>query len=304
ILIINISIVDFLWSLSIDMGKFAELVGNISQGLTVALSPLQITDQAGASALQVTEGTIIFENVTFDYHDDDPVFKALSVILKGGEKVGLVGYSGGGKTTFVNLILRLHDTQSGRIMIDGQNIKVVTQDSLHEAIGMIPQDPSLFHRSLFENIGYGNVRAEKEEIYVAAKKAHAHQFIESFPKGYDTLVGERGIKLSGGQRQRIAIARAILKDAPILILDEATSQLDSITEQLIQESLMSLIHQKTTLVIAHRLSTLLHMDRILVFDRGTIIQDGSHNTLIAQEGLYKTLWQTQVGGFIMDSKNT
>lgn len=304
ILTINISIVDFLWSLSIDMGKFAELVGNISQGLTIALSPLQITDQSNAAKLQVTKGTIVFENVTFDYNNSAPVFNNLSVVLKGGEKVGLVGYSGGGKTTFVNLILRLHDVQRGRILIDGHNIKEVTQDSLHEAIAMIPQDPSLFHRSLFENIEYGDVSAQKEDIYLAAKKAHAHQFIESFPKGYDTLVGERGIKLSGGQRQRIAIARAILKDAPILILDEATSQLDSITEKLIQESLLNLIHHKTTLVIAHRLSTLLHMDRILVFDQGIIIQDGSHKTLIEQQGLYKTLWKTQVGGFIIDSKST
>lgn len=238
------------------------------------------------------------------------------------------------------MILRLYDVTDGAILIDGQDIRDVTQDSLRENIAMIPQDPSLFHRSLMENIRYGRIDASDEEVIEAAKKAHAHEFISALPQGYDSLVGERGVKLSGGQRQRIAIARAILKNAPILILDEATSQLDSVTESLIQESLLELmnspatrhceeqsdaaIHEniidwiaspsarndengdarnegsRTTIVIAHRLSTLLHMDRILVFDKGKIIEDGTHSELLAKAGLYKTLWDAQVGGFLGD----
>jgi ATP-binding cassette subfamily B protein len=187
-------------------------------------------------------------------------------------------------------------------LIDGQDIRDVTQDSLRENIAMIPQDPSLFHRSLMENIRYGRIDTTDEEVIEAAKKAHAHGFIEKLQQGYGSLVGERGIKLSGGQRQRIAIARAILKNAPILILDEATSQLDSVTENLIQESLWKLMQNKTTIVIAHRLSTLLHMDRILVFDKGKIVEDGTHSDLLTKGGVYKNLWDAQVGGFLDDEK--
>jgi len=190
----------------------------------------------------------------------------------------------------------------GAILIDGQDIRDVTQDSLRENIAMIPQDPSLFHRSLMENIRYGRIDTTDEEVIEAAKKAHAHGFIEKLQQGYGSLVGERGIKLSGGQRQRIAIARAILKNAPILILDEATSQLDSVTENLIQESLWKLMQNKTTIVIAHRLSTLLHMDRILVFDKGKIVEDGTHSDLLTKGGVYKNLWDAQVGGFLDDEK--
>jgi ATP-binding cassette subfamily B protein len=222
------------------------------------------------------------------------------VTIYPGQKVGLVGHSGSGKSTFVNLILRLFDVDGGRILIDGQDISQTTLNSLHRAIGTIPQDPSLFHRSLFENIAYGSENsaqtATREEAIEAAKKAHAHKFIEKLPGGYSSLVGERGIKLSGGQRQRISIARAFLKNAPILILDEATSQLDSITENLIQESLKNLMLNKTTLVIAHRLSTLEIMDRILVFDRGKIIEDGTHEELMRMNGTYKRLWSAQVTG--------
>ncbi len=209
-----------------------------------------------------------------------------------------MGYSGSGKSTFVNLILRLYDITSGHIYIDDQDIREVTQDSLHKVIGMIPQDPSLFHRSLRENIHYGRPEATDKEVIEAAKHGHAHEFIEALPHGYDSLVGERGVRLSGGQRQRIAIARAILKNAPILILDEATSQLDSVTESYIQDSLWEVMEGKTTIVIAHRLSTLLHMDRILVFDRGKIVADGTHQELLTKGGLYKTLWDAQVGGFL------
>ena len=203
----------------------------------------------------------------------------------------------------MNLILRLYEVREGHILIDGQDIQKVTQDSLHTAIGMIPQDPTLFHRTLMENIRYGRIEATDEEVRDAAKRAHAHEFIVTLPQGYEALVGERGVKLSGGQRQRIAIARAVLKNAPILILDEATSQLDSVTESFIQESLWEVMQNKTTIVIAHRLSTLLHMDRILVFDRGKIVEDGSHQALLSKGGLYKTLWDAQVGGFLPDRKS-
>lgn len=196
--------------------------------------------------------------------------------------------------------MRSYDITSGEIMIDGQNIKDVTQESLHNSIGMIPQDPSLFHRSLLDNIRYGNLEATEQQVIAAAKRAHAHEFIHELPEKYASLVGERGIKLSGGQRQRIAIARAMLKNAPILILDEATSQLDSLTEHKIQLALWNLMQGKTSIVIAHRLSTLLQMDRILVFARGKIVEDGTHEVLLAKTGLYKTLWDAQVGGFIID----
>lgn len=199
------------------------------------------------------------------------------------------------------MILRLFDVTQGRILIDGFDIKEVTQQSLRKNIGMIPQDPSLFHRTLLENIRYGRMNATNEEVITAAKQAHAHEFIENLEQGYDALVGERGVKLSGGQRQRVAIARAFLKNAPILILDEATSQLDSVTEQFIQESLWELMQNKTTIVIAHRLSTLLHMDRILVFDKGKIVEDGTHHELLAKGGVYSELWKAQVGGFLLDS---
>ena len=207
--------------------------------------------------------------------------------IEAGQKVGLVGYSGGGKSTFVNLILRLFDVTDGHILIDGQDIRNVTQDSLRSNIAMIPQDPSLFHRTLMENIRYGRIEATDEEVIEAAKKAHAHEFISKLPQGYESPVGERGVKLSGGQRQRIAIARAILKNAPILILDEATSQLDSVTESDIQESLWELMQGKTTIVIAHRLSTLLHMDRIIVFDQGKIVEDGTHTEFLRTMGYIK-----------------
>jgi ATP-binding cassette subfamily B protein len=200
----------------------------------------------------------------------------------------------------VHLILRFFDIIGGRILIDGQNIAEVTQDSLHEHIAMVPQDTSLFHRTLFENIQYGDLNATKAEVIAASKAAHCHEFIESLPQGYDTLVGERGLKLSGGQRQRIAIARAMLKKAPILILDEATSALDSLTEQFIQEAMQRLMEQRTTIVVAHRLSTLASMDRILVFDKGHIIEDGTHATLLASNGRYAQLWHMQAGGFLPD----
>ncbi|AZL16120.1 ABC transporter ATP-binding protein [Rickettsiales endosymbiont of Stachyamoeba lipophora] len=298
VLTINISTIDHLWSLARDIGKYVELIGNISQGLNLILSPVEIEDKPTAKPLKITAGKIIFKKVKFHYKGSSPLFENLSVTIKAGQKIGMVGYSGSGKTSFVNLILRQFEISQGSILIDEQDIRKVTQESLYRAIGVIPQEPALFHRTLMDNIRYGRINSTDDEVIEAAKKAYAHEFIIQLPEGYNSLVGERGVKLSGGQRQRIAIARAILKNAPILILDEATSQLDSLTENQIQDSLWKLMQGKTTLVIAHRLSTLLNMDRLLIFDQGKIIEDGTHKQLIAQGGLYKTLWEAQVGGFL------
>ena len=253
--------------------------------------------------LEVSKGQIIFEKVKFSYNDGSPLFSDKSVKIKAGEKVGLVGRSGSGKSTFVNLLLRFYDVQEGKILIDNQDISKISQDSLHDAIGVIPQEAILFHRNLIENISYGNKEhLSKEELLQkvmnSARKASAHKFIEAMPEGYYSQVGERGIKLSGGQRQRIAIARAFFKNAPILVLDEATSQLDSVNENMIQESLKSLMENKTTLVIAHRLSTLQMMDRILVFSDGKIVEDGCHEDLLSLNGYYKRLWSAQAGGVL------
>lgn len=295
---INNWIITDMWAATNQMRNFLEEIGTIDQALTMLNEPLEIKD--GVEELKVTHGEITFEKVKFSYHGNEPIFYEKSITIPRGQKIGLVGHSGSGKSTFVNLILRLYDVDDGRILIDGQDISKATLDSLHHAISMIPQDPSLFHRSLFENIAYGaenaSLSATKQDAIEAAKKAHAHKFIEKLPHGYNSLVGERGVKLSGGQRQRISIARAFLKNAPILILDEATSQLDSVTENLIQESLKNLMKDKTTLVIAHRLSTLEMMDRILVFDRGRIVEDGTHEELLKINGIYKRLWSAQVTG--------
>lgn len=289
-----------MWFTMGEVDKFNESVGRCKQSINSLLKPIDIIDKPNASILKCSGGSIKFDNVKFAYKDSDALFENMSIEIKASQKVGLIGYSGGGKSTFVNLILRFYDILGGKILIDGTDISAVTQDSLRENIAMIPQDPSLFNRSLMENIRYGRIDALDEEVVEAAKSAHAHEFISALPQGYDSLVGERGVKLSGGQRQRISIARAILKNTPILILDEATSQLDSVTEKLIQESLWELIQNKTALVIAHRLSTLLHMDRILVFDKGLIVEDGNHMELLAKGGLYTKLWDTQVGGFLGD----
>lgn len=297
---LNIAIINQLWSLSKIILSFTEIFGNVSQGLNIVMSPIDIVDSITAKPIKVVAGKIEFDKVNFNYHGISSIFNDKTITIHPGQKVGLVGYSGGGKSTFINLIMRLYDVQGGHILIDGENILNVTQESLHESIAMIPQDPSLFHRTLIENIRYGKISASNEEVIVAAKQAHAHEFIMQLPDGYNSLVGERGVKLSGGQRQRISIARAILKNAPILIMDEATSQLDSITEQHIQDSMSQLMQNKTTLVIAHRLSTLLHMDRILVFDKGKIVEDGNYAELLSNNGQFKALWDTQVGGYIID----
>ncbi|MDF2549268.1 MAG: transporter permease/ATP-binding protein [Chlamydiales bacterium] len=296
VLTLNISLIDMLRNLSREFVTFTELVGTLSQGLHVLMGPHQI--ESPDTPLQVREGNIEVKEISFGYGASVPLFENLSFQIKGGQKVGIVGLSGSGKSTLVNLILRLFELQSGQILIDRQNIRAVSLDTLRQSIVFIPQDPILFHRSLMENIRYARPSATDQEVQGAAKKAHIDAFIEGLPQKYETLVGDRGIKLSGGQRQRIALARAFLKNAPILILDEATSQLDSITEQQIQESLWDLMHGKTTLIIAHRLSTLLKMDRIFVFHEGKIVQEGSHDTLSQERGLYRKLWENQSGGFI------
>lgn len=303
VFMLNFEIVNRLFQVTTIVRNFISHLGSVDQALAILEDVPDILDKPGAENLHITHGKIIFDGVKFHYKDTEALFQNKSVTIEAGQKVGLVGYSGGGKSTFVNLILRLYDVTDGRILIDGQDIRDVTQDSLRGNITMIPQDPSLFHRSLMENIRYGCVEATDEDVIEASKKAHADEFIRKLPQDYESLVGERGVKLSGGQRQRIAIARAILKNAPILILDEATSQLDSVTESVIQQSLWALMQGKTTIVIAHRLSTLLHMDRILVFDQGKIVEDGTHAELLKYGGLYKTLWDAQVGGFLPDREN-
>jgi ATP-binding cassette subfamily B protein len=283
--------------------EFFEYVGNVANGVDTIVKPHDIIDAPDAKALQVTAGQIAFQNVNFAYEPGRPVFENLSISIEPGQRVGLVGFSGSGKSTFVSLILRNYEPQSGQILIDGQNILQATQDSLHEQVSLIPQDPSLFHRSLNENIAYGRLHANDADIQEATKLAFADDFIDAMPEGYESLVGERGVKLSGGQRQRIAIARVMLKDAPILILDEATSSLDSVTEKAIQENLDRVMGKKTVIAVAHRLSTIAHLDRILVFDKGRIVEDGNHDDLLAKQGFYFQLWTMQAGGFLPDERH-
>lgn len=296
---IAIMLIEAARGLSRGFLEFFEYIGNISDGVSIFIQPHDIVDKPDATELKVEKGEIAFNNVCFTYPEGLPIFDKLNVKIKPCQKVGLVGFSGSGKSTFVNLILRLFEVQDGEILIDSQNILKVTQDSLRENVSLIPQDPMLFHRSLMENIRYGRLDASDDEVIDAARKANAHEFILQTENGYDSLVGERGVKLSGGQRQRIAIARAILKDSHILILDEATSALDSVTEKKIQQGLDHLMQQKTVVVVAHRLSTVSHMDRILVFDEGEIVEDGNHEELLKFEsGHYARLWHMQAGGFL------
>jgi ATP-binding cassette subfamily B protein len=263
--------------------------------------PHGIIDRSGAKALKVKKGALAFEGVSFKYPTGQTVLKYLDLTIKPGEKVALVGPSGAGKSTIVKILFRFYDLTKGRILIDGQDIAKVTQDSLRDAISLVPQEPILFHRTLKENIRYGRPEASDEEVVLAAKQAHCHDFISGLEKGYETYVGERGVKLSGGERQRVAIARAILKNAPILVLDEATSSLDSESEHLIQDALQTLMQGKTVIVIAHRLSTIMQMDRIIVLEDGAVADTGTHHELLKTEGgLYKKLWQLQAGGFLAE----
>jgi ATP-binding cassette subfamily B protein len=277
--------------------EFFEYVGNVANGVYTIVQEHEIVDGPHAQPARITAGQIELHDVSFAYMPSQPIFEHLSVTIPAGQRVGLVGFSGSGKSTFVSLILRLFDPQRGRILIDGQDIRQLTQESLHEQLSLIPQDPNLFHRSLMDNIRYGRLNATDEEVIEAARRAHAHEFIVQIKDGYESLVGERGVKLSGGQRQRIALARVLVKNAPILILDEATSSLDSVTEQVIQETLAEVMQGRTVMVVAHRLSTVAHLDRILVFDQGRIVEDGSHAELLARQGTYHRLWSRQAGGF-------
>lgn len=291
-------ILNGIWFISHQITVFSREIGNIGASLSLIRKGHDLVDAKNAYPIVIRSGEIQFDRVSFNYKRGYPLFQGLNLSIPAGQKVGLVGFSGAGKSTFVNLILRFYDLSSGRILIDGNEIAMVTQDSLRSQISMIPQDPMLFHRTLMENIRYGRLEATDEEVIQASKLAHCHEFIEVLDDGYRTLAGERGVKLSGGQRQRIAIARAILKNAPILILDEATSALDSVTEKLIHESLEKLMKSRTTLVIAHRLSTLSNMDRILVFHQGSIIEDGTQESLLRENGHFARLWNMQSNGFL------
>jgi ATP-binding cassette subfamily B protein len=288
---------------------FNRIYRNIENAITegaqfteLLLDEPRITDAPQTEKLNIGAGSIDLQHVDFKYHDSsgEHLFKDLSLSIAGGEKVALVGHSGGGKTTITRLLLRFMDIDDGRILIDGQDISMLKQADLRSAIAYVPQEPAMFHRSLADNIRYGRLDASQEEIEEAARSAHADEFIKRLSQGYDTLVGERGVKLSGGQRQRIAIARAMLKNAPVLVLDEATSALDSESEKLIQQALWKLMEGKTVIAIAHRLSTIQKMDRILVMEEGRIVEQGSHKELLAHKGIYASLWAHQSGGFLED----
>ncbi|MER8912569.1 ABC transporter ATP-binding protein/permease [Mesorhizobium sp. M0761] len=288
-----------------EMSSLFENIGTVQDGIASISLPRLVEDRPGAKDIAVTKGEIRFDDIRFHYGKQKGVIENLSLTVKPGEKVGIVGRSGAGKSTLVNLLLRFYDLENGRILIDGQEIASVTQDSLRAQIGMVTQDTSLLHRSVRDNILYGRPDATEEMVVEAAGRAEALEFIDRLSdhtgrKGLDAHVGDRGVKLSGGQRQRIAIARVMLKDAPILILDEATSALDSEAEAAIQENLYKLMQGKTVIAIAHRLSTIAAMDRLVVLDKGRVIEEGSHEELVASGGLYAQLWQRQSGGFLLD----
>jgi ATP-binding cassette subfamily B multidrug efflux pump len=286
-----------------EMSALFENVGTVKTGIAAFAQSSALKDAAGARALPAVRGDIRFDHVSFHYGKAGGVIEGLDLHIKPGEKIGLVGRSGAGKSTVVNLLLRFYDTERGHILIDGTDVASVTQDSLRANIGVVTQDTSLLHRSVKDNIAYGRPGASEAEIIAAAKLAEAHDFIAGLVDakgrtGYDAHVGERGVKLSGGQRQRIAIARVLLKNAPILVLDEATSALDSEVEAAIQSQLQVLMRGKTVIAIAHRLSTIAALDRLVVIDQGEVVEQGTHAELLAQDGTYAKLWQRQSGGFL------
>jgi ATP-binding cassette subfamily B multidrug efflux pump len=292
-----------------ELAGLFENIGTVQDGINTVTRPISVEDAPQAVPLRVTRGEIRFEHVGFHYGSSARVINDLSLIIRPGEKIGLVGRSGAGKSTLVNLLLRFYAVESGRILIDGQDIACVTQESVREQIGMVTQDTSLLHRSVRDNILYGRPQASEAELRAASRRARAEEFIESLGdgrggRGYDAMVGERGVKLSGGQRQRVALARVMLKDAPILVLDEATSALDSEVEAAIQETLAALMRGKTVVAIAHRLSTIAAMDRLIVLDHGAIVEQGTHESLLAAQGLYARLWAHQSGGFLGEDADT
>lgn len=294
-----IAIIGRLWNFARIVRRYYEYMANAEEMTEIFETPLEISDSHQAKELKISTAAIVFENVSFSYRQTRSIINKLNLEIKPLEKVALIGPSGAGKSTIIGLLLRNFDVSSGKIVIDQQKISEVKLESLWQNISMVNQDPILFHRTLMENIRYGQPKASDAEVFQAAKLARCHEFITSFPDSYSTYVGERGVKLSGGERQRVAIARAILKNAPILVLDEATSSLDSESEQLIQEALANLMKNKTVIVIAHRLSTIMKMDRIIVLDKGKIVEEGTHQDLLkVKTGLYKRLWEKQAGGFI------
>jgi ATP-binding cassette subfamily B protein len=282
-----------------QFNHFSEVWGQLSESLKDIVVAQDVRDVSGAMPLVLSHSGLAFEDVSFKY-EGTTVFEHLSLSIPEGQKVGLIGRSGAGKTTLVKLILRHYDLAEGRIVVGGTDIATITKESLRSHIAVVPQEPALFHRSIHDNIAYARPNASREEVIEAAKLAQAHDFIQEVPGGYEALVGERGVKLSGGQRQRIAIARALLKDAPVLLLDEATSALDSESEVLVQKALLKLMEGRTVIAIAHRLSTLRAMDRLIVFDAGKIIEDGTHDELLSKGGVYAELWNHQAGGFLED----
>ena len=294
------SIVDQLFSFSNNsLRNYARALGDAADMVEILSLTPAVLDPKNPSTKPINDGSLILDNVTFQHSgSSEAIFEGLNLKIVQGEKVGVVGHSGSGKTTLTRLLLRFSDIDSGSILLGGQDIAKITQDRLHENIAYVPQEPLLFHRTIGENISYGNHESSKKDLLKAAKDAHAAEFIDKLPQGYDTLVGERGVKLSGGQRQRIAIARAMLKNAPVLVLDEATSALDSESEVLIQDALWKLMEGRTAIVIAHRLSTIQKMDRIIVMENGKIVEEGTHSDLLKEEGIYAKLWAHQSGGFI------
>lgn len=298
---ISISFMYSIYGIGMEMQEFIKSVGMCNQALNFIVDPYEIMDLHTALPICVNNGEIKFNNVNFSFRNNSPLFVNFNLTIPHAQKVGLVGFSGGGKSTLIKLILRLIEPESGQILINNQDVKTVTKNSIGEQIAVISQDPELFHRSIIDNIRFANISASDEEVINAAKQAECHNFIISLPNGYQSLVGEKGIKLSGGQKQRIAMARAFLKNSAILLMDEATSALDSVTEKYIQKNLIKLMANKTTIVVAHRLSTLKNMDRIIFLENGKIIEDGSLDELLVKSnGHFYKLWQMQSQGFLIE----
>ena len=292
------AIMERIWDLSEGVTNFMKAMADMKEVVDIFEIPIEVKDKLDPEGCRMKGETIEFKNIYFSYVEENLVFENFNLKINKGERVGLVGHSGSGKSTITKLLLRFLDISGGEILIDGQNIANITQDDLRKVISYVPQESILFHRPIGENIGYSKNNVTKEEVEKAAKLAHAHEFISELPRGYNTLVGERGIKLSGGERQKMAIAKAMLKDSPILMLDEATSSLDSISESYIQDAFNELMKGKTTIVIAHRLSTVQKMDRIIVLDKGKIVEEGTHKELLEKKGFYANLWEHQTGGFL------